>query len=241
MKLADLHTPLPGEVRHTYDEIVKGTGVEPDIERRDNGRRYRLAVNSDRVRMQIDYKLTGRRWVWAASQLYVDGVQRPIMKTPQHFYRLWHDPDSDGYPRADPADEPPIEPYPLEDAPEDLRVFVERLRTRFEGREGKVLTFGRHPDGTPVVHVDNRETGGTLLLRLERVGPTWFPSHLRLTRGGYDRTSEAGGSFEEALRLLLGDWRGPAVMPSGGPKVRGASDAQRNTSVDVRKQTVIRV
>lgn len=237
MRLEDLPVPLPRDVRETYDEILKGTGQAPDIERRDNGRRYRMSVESDRVRMQIDYKLTGHRWIWAASQLYVDGVQRPIMDSPQRFFLLWHDPDGNGYERVDPDAEPVIEPYPLEDAPPELRTFVETILTKAEtGVEG--CTFGRI--GTvPVVRLTRG--GRVLLVWLKQAGPVWMPHAIRLTEDGYNHTPTAGTSFDEAMAMFLGDRTGPAGVPSGGPKVGGAHAPARLTGVEVRKQSVMRI
>jgi len=243
MRLQDLTTPLPREVRETYDEILKGTGQEPDINRRDNGRRYRMTVENARIRMQVDYKLTGRRWVWAASQLYIDGVQRPIMPSPQAFFRLWHDPDGDGYRRADPVDDPVLEPYPLEDAPPELRTFVQHLRDRLDGLadsdgSGVTLTFGRVGEA-PVLRMTR--AGSVLSVWMKQTGPAWFPYAVRLVVDGYDRTPAAGTTFDGLLAEFLGDRTGPGLAPAGGPLVHAARPAQRNTSVEVRKQSVMRI
>lgn len=245
MKLEDLTTPLPRAVREVHGEILKGTGQAPDITVRDSGRRYRLSVESTRVRMQIDYKLTGRRWVWAASQLYVDGVQRPIVATPQLFYRLWHDPDGDGYKRADPADDPALEPYPLEDAPPELRQFVESLRARFGNLDADggpdvapTLEIGRSGDA-PVIRI----VRGTAVLSvwLKQMGAMWLPHALRLVRDGYDHTPVAGTTFEDAIAIFLGDLTGPRSAPAGASKVGAAHAPARLTGVEVRKQSVMRI
>lgn len=241
MRLEDLMFTVPHEVQRVHDEIVNGTGQEPDVEVRENGRRVRMAVEHERVKMTIDYKLTGSRWTWSSSRLWVDGEQRPIMQTPAHFYRLWHDPDSNGHRRADPADDQPIEPYPLEDAPADLRHFIETLQARLDPSKATLL-FGRvttHGATLPVIRLDTEN--GVLTVQLRRTGPAWLPYAYRLVKDGYDLTEVSGGSFEDALRMLIGDHTGPIGAPAGGPKVGGSHAPERLTSVEVRKQSVMRI
>lgn len=225
-------TWMPADVRTWYDNIEYGTGQTPRVERIGD-RRFRLTARNERVVMTLDLKMTGPgRWVWATSTLTVDGQRRQLAENAAAFYRLFRNPDVGGKLPVDPADEEPFEPYPLDDPPAiAVQNLVGQMTTRLAQLDATVEA-GRLADGTPLVVV----TLPRGYLRV-KVGAKL---HMRAVIDGYDVTASAGESIEGALRVLL-DAHDPAKpAPSAPGRARRASGAQRNTSVEVRRQSVIR-
>lgn len=225
-------TWMPADVRFWHDSIEHGTGQTPRVERIGD-RRFRLTAENERVVMTLDLKMTGPgRWVWATSTLTVDGQRRALAENQAAFYRLFRNPDDGGKLPVDPADEEPFEPYPLDDAPPAaVQTLVNQLTTRLTQLDG-TAEVGRLADGTPLVAV----TLPRGYLRV-KVGAKL---HMRAVIDGYDVTASAGDTIEGMLRVLV-DAHDPAKpAPSAPGRARRASGAQRNTSVEVRRQSVIR-
>lgn len=238
---------VPEHVRKWREAIERNIGQPVTLERRDT-RRYRITAESDRVRMTVDYKLTsGQGWIWAASTLHVDGERRPLAENPEAFYRLFRDPDSGG---RRPAELPPLEPFPLDDPPEDMppaeRAFVAAVRRRFEDdrRFGDAeLAVGRVPatgePGTarrPVVAVQLTTPDGAVVQL--SVQPTGIG--MRAVRDGFECTNDLDGDLKAAIDALFQERGVPQRVQPGSPGAAREHRAERLTSVEVRRQSVIR-
>lgn len=227
-------TWMPKDVRHYYDLIRRGTGQEPEVEKIGD-RRFRLTVANTRVRMTLDLKMTGPgKWVWAASALWVDGEQHKIAENSAAFFRLFADPDGDGKLPASPDDEEPYEPYPLDDPPPmHVRAIVDQANRLFEKRDTEgTVQAGRLADGTPLIVV----TTARGYMRI-KMGATLA---LRAVRDGVDITGDAQTSITELFARLTDAHDPTKPAPAAPGRARQASDTQRNTSVEVRRQSVIR-
>lgn len=223
-------TWMPQAVQGWCRDIERGTGQAPQVERVGD-RRFRLTVENERVLMTVDFKTTGPgRWVWAGSTLTVDGVRRPLAENAAAFYRLFHDPDSGGKRRVDPADEEPFEPYPLDDPPPPpVRQLMDQLTAQLGRKLEATITAGRLGDGTPLVVI----TVPRGYLRV-RVGAEVT---MRAVLDGYDETGSAKESLADVLRRLIEahDPATPAPPPVARPR-----PSTRSNSVEVRRQSVIR-
>jgi len=228
-------TWLPAEVRRIVTEITDHTGTAPDVHRVET-RRFRLTLANARVRMTLDVKMTGPgRWKWAGSTLHVDGVRVPIMPSPEAFYRLFNDPDEGG---RRPAELPPLEPYPLEDAPVEEALLFQAVRGRFDANPRfaeAILTFGRDPEGGGVLQIAD-PSGVTVQLTVlpEGIG-------MRAVKDGFEATHDLDADLREAVGALVRERGVPKPVQPGSPGARGQREAARLTSVEVRRQSVIRV
>ena len=227
---------VPPEVHRIELEIARHTGRAPQVERV-NDRRYRLTHSNRRVHMTLDLKMTGPgRWKWAQSVLHVDGQRVPVMPTPEAYYRLFNEPDSGG---REKVKLPPLEPYPLEDAPPEDQLFLRACLARFaaDKRTSQLkVTVGR-VDGSTALQIFDPAKQVTLLLALTGDGLGVLSSD----RDGFDATGDLGDELNHALSLL-GHERGvPKPMEYGSPGARRQHEAARLTSVEVRRQSVIRV
>lgn len=228
-------TWMPIEVRRCADHIEHGTGQPPQVEKIGD-RRFRLTAENERVRMTLDLKMTSPgKWVWAHSRLWVDGVERARVESAEAFYRLFADPDSGGRIKVDYADEEPFEPYPLEDPPPPA---VQQLVARVAGMLARrtsdaTVTCGRTVDGTPLVEITTSRGYVRFKMGTEL--------KMRAVVDGYDATGDAHGTIEDVLASFM-DAHDPArPAPAAPGRARRASDTQRNTGVEVRRTTVIRV
>lgn len=223
---------MPADVRTWYDTIEHGTGQTPRVERIGD-RRFRLTAESERVTMTLDLKMTGPgRWVWADSTLTVDGRRRELAENAAAFFRLFHNPDTGGKLPVDPADEEPFEPYPLDDPPPPA---VQNIVGQLTGRLAQLdvaVEAGRLADGTPLVVV-------TFARGYLRVKVT-TTVRMRAVVDGYDVTDGTTDSVGEVLRKLMDALDPAQAAPAATGRVRRASATQRNTSVEVRRQSVIR-
>ena len=234
---------VPEHVRKWREAIEREIGQPVTLVRRDP-RRYRLTAEGDRVRMTVDYKLTsGQGWQWAASTLHVDGERVPLMPSPDAFYRLFRDPDSGGRRRAE---LPPLEPFPLDDPPEDLppaeRAFMAAVRRRFEADKrfgGADLVIGRvenDDSGRSVTAIQLATPEGAVVqLSVQQGG-----IGMRAVRDGYECSDDLDGDLKAAIDALFRERGVPQRVQPGSPGAAREHRAERLTSVEVRRQSVIR-
>ena len=223
---------MPKDVREWFDDIERGTGQPPRVEKIGD-RRFQITAENERVTMTLDLKMTSPgKWVWAYSTLTVDGERRPLAKNAREFFRLFRDPDSNGLVRVDPADEEPFEPYPADELPVTVQNLVGQLTGRLAHLD-PVVRAGRLADGTPLVEA----TVPHGYVRV-KVGAAL---ELRVVRDGYDVTVDAKDGIESALRSLTEDHDPTKPAPAAPGRARRATEAQRNTSVEVRRATVFRI
>lgn len=231
----------PKQVRNRADDLGKATGHPPVIEqvRPD---RWRVTMANDRVTMTIDYKPTnGRppRWVWASSELYIDGVRQDELTNGfEHFVRVFKDPDEfkNPHPTPVPLDTPLDEVSSLDDLPSMVRKSYLVLADKLGD---DAVTVGRSRSywvlqvvtGDATMRVNLIDTSGHGEWELDHQHP------IQLVIGGRDFSDEVEGNIERAMGLIMK----PAHQAApGNPPVAGPAPAARSNAVETRRQTVIR-
>jgi hypothetical protein len=235
--------PVPAAITAFAGHLREDTGVEPTIEHLDN-RRWKVTVQNDRVRMWVAYDVLSRgRLKWQGSQLFIDGEQVATANGYGHFLDTFRDPDE-----RKPAPAPETEEVDPATAPPAVLGMYRKIHNALakKGVDGLKLTV-RH--------------GGYLwLLVIERPGcvirmrfvKTYFdPKHpqrpcevvksnsrrsLEVEIGGVDLTDQVNGRIDKAMAMMTAH-EGAATPPP----VSGPAPAAVNTSVNVRKQSVMRI
>jgi hypothetical protein len=228
---------LPKYVAYTQRIIKEGTSIAPQVVRISDNR-YRLTIANDRIFCTVDIKFTGNRWVWAGSQLVVDGVRRQkLMESPEAFFRLFHDPDSDGLQKADLAN---IPEYPeVKDLDPALQKMLEIAKAKLETSAPEV----QHPQLRVVQH----RSRAILETKLSNGIMRWDINGERLIlliMDGWDLTDrfDSGATLTAILAYLTNGHAIRSTTPDGsGPVTHGTPNSKTTAnSVRVRNQAVIR-
>jgi hypothetical protein len=222
---------LPKELIWEIDLIRRITGVEPELTEL-APRRWRIAVRNERVYMDIDYRSASRgRIVWLRSGLFVDGKRRPRAKDPEHFGRIFHDPDSELPPEG-----AAIEPPPPSVAPETAPIVVQvpyRKLAAVAGAEN--VQIGRK--GRRWV-ISISRPGRDFRMNFVQQGRKTYPAQrlIQLVVDGRDYSKQIRNQLEDAMALLVAPTVGPDAPGTTGSTEQGAGFG----SVDVRRHSVMR-
>lgn len=241
---------MPGVVHEPYAFLLDETNVEPIVERTGFGR-MRLTHLGDRTKMTIDFRLSGRKWRWQESRLFIDGKRVPNADSPEMYVSIYRDPDGGrrnhvpaGARKAEiPESRAVEEAYLPVGVAEAVKAF-RRMATKdtvtvtptisLKGDEYLITAVdtGRD-DEVAIVLFYGRQGDGTGSLGWAPVGA------LAVNALGYDVTQYLEGGLHATLVRVLGaQGRASQVphIPNGGPQ----SAATTNSTL-VRKATVFRV
>jgi hypothetical protein len=225
-------TEPPAELMEQVRELREGCGVDVEVTRLDTNR-WRLSIRNLRVYMETDFRTAKRgRTVWLRSALYVDGERRPLARGPEHFMRIFNDPDTEAGPAAEP--DPILPQVPPDTAPAIVRHFYARLARALGAENVGVGTAGRNWQ----ISITGKRGG--LRFRFvnfgrRRVGPAggrW----IQVVIDGVDRSDEAQNDLENALAMFAAPTIGPAQPGTEGAPATGAG----YDSVGVRRHSVMR-
>lgn len=230
---------LPTRVREDADMLRVSCDVEPVITRIAVDR-WRITITNTRVTMTLDLRQTRPgRCVWVTSTLTVDGVRRELTHGPEHFARVFKDPDNELDRRINiPPASTVLETQPVADAPKTVRSAYQMAVDQLG--DGLDIQVGTSGPGYWAVTVNG--TAGILRMNYyitesgRCVSPEDHPFDLIVN--GEDRTAEMGGRMDRAMALLAGTPRENSSTPSS-PVAAGAGAARTN-SVEVRRAAVIR-
>lgn len=224
---------VPREVANMVKIIEEGTAKTPEVQRIAD-RRYRITILNARVHCTVDYKFTGNRWDWASSKLAVDGKPHELMPSATAFFQLFHNPESDGLKRVDPASIPILEPMPSGHLFASVTEYLEdRIRQIDPLAAAAMMLAGKQP---------------VLEIRLSRGLVRWAvhdsePELLLFVFDGFDVSHRAGKTMEEVFTFLA-DQHGvlvPAIAQQVAFPHNAANPATVSNAVRVRRQTVIRI
>lgn len=227
---------VPRAVAKLVQRIQDGTQRTPEVQKVGD-RRYRVTVTNDRVHCTVDYKFTGNRWDWANSKLTVDGKPHKIMPSPEAFFRLFHDPDSDGLKRIDVSEIAELEPIPA-DSPyaSNYAAIAESVTKRIQNVDSSASAAILMDRNQPVLEF--RLARGLVRWTLHTEGPKL----LLFVFDGFDVRDQAGKTVEEVFAFLA-EQHGVPVPPAATQQEFSHSSSSTpsiSNAVRVRRQTVIR-
>jgi len=215
-------------------------GVTPTITHDPKSRRWTLSITTDRIHATAVYGtgFNSNRIKQINSTLTVDGQKRAPACCGEHLAEIISKPGG----KDRPAEPDPL-PAPADPttAPPYLRHQYGILTAKLGRRQpGATVTIARADPRRWVLGVDYPDGQHThIRLYSERVGQEWKLARHRpfqVIRDGVDRTYEAKGRLEEAVRLLLDKER-----PDTPGAIGHSAPAWANTGLTVRRTTVIRV
>jgi hypothetical protein len=229
--MSDVPIPLPDELILRLNDLRKSTGVEPELTEI-APRRWRMSVRNERVYMEVDYRSAARgRIVWLRSALIVDGKRRPLARDPEHFARIFRDPDNELPPEGAQL-RPPPKPANPESAPTIVRLPYLRLSSLIGAENVQVGHEGKRW----VISV--AMPGRDFRMNFVRQGQKVYPAQrtIELIIDGRDYTRQVNNKLEDALALLA-----PAGAAPEAPGTSGTADQGSGFgSVDIRRHSVMR-
>lgn len=242
LKTGGTPMPEPAAIPHLAAkmsaQLLEATGQQPVVVFVGNGR-WRLTLAGPRVRVTVDFQGgLGKKARWAASELFVDGRQRPIAKDLDDFVRIWNNPDGEA--------EVQLAAVPaggdIASAPQAVRSCHAQLAAALADRtDVKVEVEAGFDRGRWTLGITLPFGGLRMFYIRGRYGGPWTPDPhqpLQIVANGKDLTEEAAGDLAAALALLLTKPDGGAP-PSAG-KIAGKAGTTRQRGVEVRNQVVIR-
>jgi hypothetical protein len=232
--------PPPGAITALAGHLAADCGTPPVVEHT-GGRRWRVTVDTGRVRMWVTYQVLSRgRLDWVASQLFMDGVRVERADSYEEFLRIVRDPDGrDGQPpevfvEVDPADAP----APVYAA---YRTFSRALPGLPAGTRVGVRRAGRR--WQVVVENDRMCVRCGFVAGLMNPQRPQRPASVRkaarpveLVLDGVDVTEQINGRLDRALAMLRAHPGAPRP-----PVIGHERPAAADTGVRVRQQVVLRL
>jgi len=225
-----VHEP-PDELVDLIDWLRTATGVEPELTELAT-HRWRMGVRNERVYMELDVRRAKRnRYVWLRSALFIDGERRPNARDPEHFVRIFHDPDD-----ALPPQGAVLDPMPPLVDPVTVPPAVRHVYVRLAHQLGAENVRVGHESSLWVVELSG-ERGG-LHLRFTTIKRRTYPAkrYIQVVADGRDYSADVNNDLEQAMALLSAPATGPAVPGTEGATADGAGFG----SVGVRRHSVIR-
>jgi hypothetical protein len=182
-----------------------------------------LCVTGERVTLEAHYDLSNGTGAWVT----IDGRTSKFLGDETEFLRLWADPDGfkDGL-MSVPGSYGALPPAEVQHF-----AAVVRSKSHYDIRAGF--------DGVKWI-VGADFDGGGMRVIFYRHGRRWqmMSGHsIQMVKDGEDLGSQAGGSIEEAIRLLVAMSAGAS---SAGASPVGAADAKASNAVTARRSAVIR-
>lgn len=228
---------IPRAVAELAKTIQDGTAKTPEV-RKVGDRRYRITIANDRVHCTVDHKFTGNRWDWAGSKLTVDGKSHKIMPSPAAFFRLFHDPDSDGRKRVDLSTIPELEPIPELSNFGAYAVFVETVAKIVQKVDPSATAAIMRDRNRPVLEI--RLARGLVRWALKSTGIEQKPTLFVLD--GFDVREHTDGTVKEILAFLAEQHGVPVPQDIQHQEFSHGSTSTPSISnaVRVRRQTVVR-
>lgn len=223
---------VPRIIADVVDRLEKATGHGSCVDRVDV-RTWRLVTETDHVRLTVDYAIAGNGKVrWKGSTLAVDGEFRPLAKNFADLVRIFKEAEATSA-SADEEKPPVVFPMPparpIDDAPAMVQAAYQALT-----RGGKFCAeVGEDDKGGWMLGVETE----TCALRLEysQQRGKWGV-RFQVVVDGVDRSKDAKGDLNKAIKLL----QGPGAPPEATKKIGNPTAGARNTGVESRRITVIR-
>jgi len=233
--------PTPSAIMTFADNLASDTGLTPSISHQ-KGRRWRVEIASERVRMWVDYEVLSRgRLQWSQSQLFIDGQQAARATSYAGLLDIFRDPDGK-------SPEPPPQYIDVDPstAPGVVRAMHARLAAKIHLLPGD-FTLALHRAGRRWAIVISssrtvlRYRFTTALMNTQR--PERDPRTrenrrpLELEIDGVDVTAQVNGRLDKAIAMICDHVAAPPPAAIAGP----SRSAVQATGVTVRKQTVLRL
>ncbi len=205
--------------------------------------RWRVTVSSPRVTMWVEYEPHSRgRLSIKNSKLFIDGEPAPVARNYAHLVEIFANPGGDRERESLAEMLAAAAPAALADAPTEVAKAYRTLSGRAQGNLGAVL---RYHEGYWFVGLENEKVQlGMVMteylmnpvrpLRETRSGPATGDS-VYLVVDGVDMSGKIQNNLEKALKVGAAYDSSPA-----NPAIAGEAAAAVNTSVQVRRATVIR-
>lgn len=199
--------------------------------------RWRVTATSRRVLMWIECSAHSRgRLQWQRSQLHIDGRQESRVSYPE-LVDLFADPDGRDKPKPEPVE------TGIREAPEIIQASGRALANSPLGKKHGVLVYQAGRRWTLLLDSGRVQLGmhfTTGLIEPDRPlqdpQTTLDQDPVTLVVDGEDMSAQINGRLDKALALAASH----ASAPSD-PSINGPAPAAVNTSVQVRRQAVIRV
>jgi hypothetical protein len=236
----------PTYVRNLSRRLWRTTHAVPVLERIADDR-WDLTLTSGRVRLTgsfvVEVEAGRRSWAWRDSDLFVDGVLVPHAVDEQDLARVIVDPDSQlGLGVPDENDRASFVDAPVETAPACVRATLAQIPTQGmpDDLAVRVGTMGPAVWSILITHGSWR----VQLFWEFNDGKAWrYKRHAATVHDGeQDLSEQMDGDLSRALTAMFGGGYVPTVAPTMPPPPSMAStrSTPRSTSVEVRKQAVIR-
>jgi hypothetical protein len=204
-------------------------------------RRWRLSLNNARVRLTMEFKLTGgSRCVRGGSTLSIDGVQVERAEDFEHFVRIFADPDAEYGNRqiTPPGWDAAVEEKPADDVPKLVRDTVKMLTRKLS--DTAAFTVGTA--GTKFWVVEIRMNLAVLRVSFHM----WADGTCCLVEDplfllmvdGIDVTEQVNGQLDKALAMMNRPAHDAAPEKRG---ITGAAGTTRDVGVETRRTTVLRL
>lgn len=233
--------PMPRAISALVDNFARDIPGSTVTAGHCDGIRWRVTAATDRVLVWAEYEARSRgRLQLKASQLFIDGEQVERAGSYAQLLRIFADPDA-GREAAPEDPNPPV--VELEGAPEEVRKAYALVAAkggaglqallRHAGRYWYVCLENEHIQ-LRMVLVEQVMNHQRPLLQPQVVSARSQP--IRLIIDGRDLTDQIQGRLDKALGLV-----GAHPSAPGRPAVAAESAAAVNTSVQVRKQSVMRI
>lgn len=246
--MLELGRTLPHEVRRTMEDLYERTEVMPVVTR-DGMTAITLEHTNERVRMTQRYvrPVGSKRWRWHSSHLWVNGVERPIANSMNHYVAIFLDTEDEFLGRKK-IELPPLEALPPGDeVPLGVRGTLQKIEKAMERGRSKTHPMTGMEGERYVIQV----TGPLATVRL------YFEAHhqgsgtgrcyrqdqkdpLRVVRAdGTDMTQEVLDSPELYAALMAGDM---SAVNTEAPRTPATNtQGSRSNAVETRRATVRRV